>query len=264
MSDDVRELWLSVAWRTTPARLASLFSPAFSDDEGDDENDDALHADGLPDWQPDGVSGQNVVLIYVDSRGSRSERHVRCRKLAQSAEAMHLSAWCELRQQLRSFRVDRIVEVFDAVSGESLGDGTHWARGFVADSGNTSGYRFGLTPRDFADLNAALNVLAFVSRCDHEQHPAEMEAAMGFVCAWWLRRDFRHDLDETALWNWVTSLAPDAETFFTSLRRSIQNPLIAPLLRRWLAQVIVADDVIHERETFWGGKIDALFSAVSR
>lgn len=260
MIKEARSLWAAVLGRVTPAPLADRFKPFSESADSPDTIPESLHQ-SEPAWQPDAVAGRNLVIFYLDARGARSERQVRCRHLADNKGVLHLAAWCELRNQVRSFRVDRITEVFDALSGESLGSGLTWAEGRAPDRRNASGYRFGLSPHDYGDLNAALNVLAFVSRCDGDQHEGEIEAMIGFASGWWMRRELVHELDESALVEWIERLAPDAETFFVSLHRCLDNPLIRALLRRAVAQVINADDHVHDRETFWGRKIDDLFLA---
>lgn len=50
-----------------------------------------------------------VMLRYEDALGTASERRVRCLALAFWGDAWTLGAWCELRNDFRTFRLDRIV-----------------------------------------------------------------------------------------------------------------------------------------------------------
>jgi predicted DNA-binding transcriptional regulator YafY len=48
-------------------------------------------------------------LHYADAQGQASERIIRPIAIIYYVEVMHIAAWCELRQDFRSFRADRIV-----------------------------------------------------------------------------------------------------------------------------------------------------------
>jgi predicted DNA-binding transcriptional regulator YafY len=71
---------------------------------------------------------RKVRIRYVDGKGSASDRLIRPLGLSFFGDRWGLVAWCELRQEFRSFRPDRIQElqalneVFPAQPGRTLED----------------------------------------------------------------------------------------------------------------------------------------------
>lgn len=71
---------------------------------------------------------RKVTLCYRDERGTASERTVRPLALAFYPPIWLLISWCELRQDFRNFRLDRITtfelrpELFAAEAGKTLAD----------------------------------------------------------------------------------------------------------------------------------------------
>ena len=54
---------------------------------------------------------QVVQMLYEDGKGERSERRVRPLAIWSFAEGWMFSGWCELRQDFRTFRFDRIADL---------------------------------------------------------------------------------------------------------------------------------------------------------
>ena len=52
---------------------------------------------------------RKLSLHYADAQGQATERIIRPIAIIYYVEVMHIAAWCELRQDFRSFRADRIV-----------------------------------------------------------------------------------------------------------------------------------------------------------
>jgi predicted DNA-binding transcriptional regulator YafY len=69
-----------------------------------------------------------VVITYIDETGHRTRRTVRPIAMAYYVDVTLLGAWCELRNDFRNFRVDRIShaqpldERFLAESGKLMAD----------------------------------------------------------------------------------------------------------------------------------------------
>jgi predicted DNA-binding transcriptional regulator YafY len=51
---------------------------------------------------------RKLLLHYADAQGKASERIIRPIAMVYYVEVMHIIGWCELRQDFRSFRADRI------------------------------------------------------------------------------------------------------------------------------------------------------------
>jgi predicted DNA-binding transcriptional regulator YafY len=67
----------------------------------------------------DALAARHVLrLRYVDKHGAATERDVEPVMFLAGTEAWYLVAWCRLRDELRAFRLDRIVEARD--TGESV------------------------------------------------------------------------------------------------------------------------------------------------
>ncbi len=186
------------------------------------------------------------------------QRLVTCRRFDLIGEVGYVGAICHLAGGYRQFRCDRIQTVFDAASGEAMGDGDFFHR-FEAQSRRERAVTWGLTPSQKATLIAGLNVLAFMARCDGRWHPLETPVVEKFVCSMWLRKEWPGDppLDEIVAHS--QRLAPDSETFFRALQHYAHSSTSAKVLQRSIADLIAADGVICSAEMSWGSEIDAFF-----
>lgn len=57
-------------------------------------------------------------IEYRDAFGRKTERYIEAKSLIRKGDRLYLWGWCELRQQMRSFRVDRIQALADGETGE--------------------------------------------------------------------------------------------------------------------------------------------------
>lgn len=240
---------------TPPVTPPATFVPVAPDADPDDllSDGDELALPLATEAQP--VTGLLMIIDYLDSKGQKSTRQIACRRIDQFADKAYLVAWCELRRQTRSFNVSRIARAVDAGTGEIYEPGSVLLDLFTVDRKSTGRYRFGLNPRNFARFNAALNILAFVARCDGDWHILESAAIDDFVMACWLRLDFPGDLDLEAVSAHVSRLAPDAEALWLSVNECAKDPQLARLVIHYLTKVIDADGVHHPREVWWALQI---------
>lgn len=222
--------------------------------EQDDEQD-MLDSPG-DEWQAETITGRSYVIEYTGSNGASSTRQILCRRLEKRAQLLYLHAFCYARDRLRCFRGDRIAAIIDPVTGEVHEPGLLLLNQFALESSSASPFRMGLAPRQYADFNAALNVLAFMARCDGHWHDAEAERIEDFAISYWLRSDIEATLDTDEVIRLAKRLAPDAETFWVSLNRCAENATMSRLLRMHVGALIEADGILHEKEAFWGMKID--------
>lgn len=242
-----------------PVAPPADFTPRLPSDDAEE-----LHVEdpgeAPPGWPVEQVSGHTVVIRYRDSKGQESERQLTCRRLEHRGGQTYLHAFCFSRQRLRCFRADRIASVIDPSTGEVFNPGSRFLDLFAPDSESAAPFRYGLSPAAYADLNAALNVLAFVARCDGAWHPLEKEAIEEFVTSYWLRAEHPCSLDLDDVTLHAARLAPDAETFWASLLRCSRHPVLAPIIRRHIGAVIDADGVHHPTEIYWAGEISDFLS----
>jgi predicted DNA-binding transcriptional regulator YafY len=79
----------------------------------------AVRPAAIPLIVEDALAGRRVLrLDYVDKAGAATERDVEPVMLLAGQEAWYLVAWCRLRDELRAFRLDRVVAARD--TGESM------------------------------------------------------------------------------------------------------------------------------------------------
>ena len=62
------------------------------------------------------------VAVYTDGRGADTERQLVCKSVYRSGDRVYMDAVCADRRALRTFRVDRILELYCGQTGEDLGD----------------------------------------------------------------------------------------------------------------------------------------------
>ncbi|HEX7743304.1 MAG TPA: WYL domain-containing protein, partial [Sphingobium sp.] len=191
--------------------------------------------------------------------GEITQRLVTCQRLDRAADTLYLWAFCHHRAAVRQFRVDRIVDIADAETGELLGSPIAFFAQFEVDRSQRSQPGWGLNVRQRADFVAILNALIFMARCDREYHPFERQALEDCISRYWLRFEAPGEPDVEAILLHADRLAPDAETFFVSLNRCAANPRLVRLLKESAAEIIDADGVHAVHEVYWGSKIDEFF-----
>lgn len=67
-------------------------------------------------------------ISYEDARGVETERDVQVRFVAPHDQTLMLSAHCNLRDEVRCFRADRVLEAVDLTTGEVIDDLEAWLR----------------------------------------------------------------------------------------------------------------------------------------
>ena len=215
-----------------------------------------------PTWSAQPISGRRLIIRYTASNGVNSERQVICRNIAMRGGEPYLSAHCLFRDAPRVFRIDRITAAIDPTTGEVFEPAESLFAMFAPDIVTSSRLHYGLHPRAFADFNAALNVLAFVARCDGRWHALEGEAIADFTASFWLRAEIDAPLDETEVARHAARLAPDPETFWAALDRCAANPIIARIIQRHVVAIVDADGHLHPQEQYWGQAIDEVLRSI--
>lgn len=186
-----------------------------------------------------------LFISYVDAAGAASQRRITVRQLIGTPPETVL-AFCHERRAPRHFRIDRISEAIDPVTGEVLaGDAI-----VAALSGA------GFEAVDPA-MRRAVNVLVFLMRCDGHEHPAEWEAVDQALASFILRFG-GDDADHERLMRMARQVAPNAEDFLIGLR-SFASSNAAPQLAQWLqrsvAAVVDADGRHTEEEFAWLSRV---------
>jgi hypothetical protein len=200
-----------------------------------------------------GLHPISAFVCIIDYEGE--ERLITCRRYDFIGENGYVGAICRAAGGYRQFRCDRIRAVFDAATGEMLGDGSYFQR-FEIQSQRERAPTWGLSPSHKATLVGGLNTLAFMARCDGYWHPLENEAIEPFVCSMWLRNEWPGEPPMAEIVAHAQRLAPDSDTFFHALRHFAGHPTSARILRRAIGELVAADGVICAEEVNWAAAID--------
>jgi hypothetical protein len=205
------------------------------------------------------VTGLAVIIEYENAKGERATRLVTCRRLDVHADKKYLFAFCHSREAMRQFRIDRIREIFDHRTGESLNPVDDFFKRYSPSGISNSPLGFGLSVHRRADFLSLLNALVFIARCDTEYHPLERSILENLVVRFWLRLELPNDPDVSAVLATADRLAPDAETFWGALHRIVQQPALVRIMQETAREVIEADGVVKKEEFYWGTKLDQFF-----
>ena len=224
----------------------------FDDDEDQNPNE-------LAQAEIDTISGLALLIDYENAKGEVSTRLITCRRLDLHGAKKYLFAFCHSKERIRQFRIDRVREVFDHKTGESMNPVTEFFNRFAPDRIASSPLGFGLNVHRRADFLSLLNALVFVAKCDKEYHPLERSTLENLVARFWLRLDLAGEPDEQAILPMADRLAPDAEIFWASLHRIAREPALVRIMQETAREVIEADGFIASEEFYWASKLDQFF-----
>lgn len=191
---------------------------------------------------------------YRSSKGEESERHVTVHGVSSKDGVQYISAWCHERGSPRSFRVDRIVEAHDIATGEVYIDSdkilpalTEFVRAINSDAVKNS-------HGALKDCASVLNILMYLSRCDGQSHPSEIEVALKYIGDKW----FEYDLDEKVLINHLRRLYPTREDYLEAIESTyrFKDEKFRKRVRQYAALMIEADGIILPEEYSVAAVID--------
>ncbi|WP_162184716.1 tellurite resistance TerB family protein [Sphingomonas hengshuiensis] len=205
------------------------------------------------------ISGFTCIIDYADSKGRDSTRRITCVRLENNAGTEYLRAFCHERRSHRLFRCDRIETYYDIETGEVLNIGSILG-GNPVMLRQAAPLHWGLSPRDYADIIAGLNILVFVARCDKHWHPMEQAAIDSFVETFWLHSGFRQDIPIDDIIAHAAKLRPDSEIFYGALLRAAERRTLRNTIRKHIAAVIEADGVVTDEEFYWGNQVESYLS----
>lgn len=202
----------------------------------------------------------SAFLCVVDYAGDT--RLITCRRYDGIGDQRYVGAVCHLAKGYRQFRCDRIEAVYDARTGEQIGDGGFFNR-FALDGWRDRAPTWGLKAPAKSKLVAALNVLSFMARCDGQWHSVEGEVIERFIVSLWIRMNWPGDPDVADIAAHTERLAPDADVFFRSLRSCARDSTIEPLLRRTIGALIAADGTICSAEMDWATEVNTFLDGIA-
>ncbi|MEG3160907.1 hypothetical protein U1763_10375 [Sphingomonas sp. LB2R24] len=212
---------------------------------------DDIETAELPDNdEPQAIAGFICVIEYADVNGEVSERFISCRRYELHDGNPLIGAICGRSNRYKLFRCDRILEVTDAVTGESLGTGAFFDQ-FTVGRIREKAHDWNTTSQRKSLIVAGLNVLCFMARCDGKWHPLEEEVIEDFVCTLWMRKEWEGEPPLDLIRSHARRLAPDGEVFAKAIRQYGHSSTSAKVLRRFVERVVAADGVVCDREHHW-------------
>ncbi len=104
-------------------------------------------------------------IDYCDANGEQSERVIR---ISQYDGSCYLPAFCELRNDYRTFRIDRILQAVDANTGEVIKDVPSY---LLAKYKSSPEYKLNLVLKKGVDI---IKILYYVSKADGQLRKEEL------------------------------------------------------------------------------------------
>lgn len=210
---------------------------------------------------PQSIAGFICRIDYTNAKGEATNRVIQCRSIKVQDRVALVGAICVSSHAHKYFRCDRISEVFDALTGESLGDGGFFKQ-FVVGEHKQSKSNWNTTSQRKSLIVAGLNVLSFMARCDGRWHPLEEQVIEDFVCALWLKKGWENSPPMDEVLAHARRLAPDGTVFRSAIRQYAHSNGSGQVLSRFVQRIIAADGVICDEEHRWATEFaDALEEA---
>lgn len=185
------------------------------------------------------LEGLRLGLFYVDSKGTISERQVYARKVWFDNGIGYLTAHCLKRNAVRSFRIDRIAQLTDLVTGE-IAEGAQqvlfFFEGFGATTSDPAKLLF------YADVQKGLRILAAIAWADGMVVDDELEACVRY--ADYRAGDLGLLLDETEhakIKKAAASLYPKLETARADIASIRTDATHSRLLAKSIRSLIASD-----------------------
>lgn len=173
----------------------------------------------------------NLHIKYQDGAGQITERSVQVRSVGDYLGNPTLVAHCRLRDQSRTFRIDRILECFDEDTGEVVSDVFEHLQAIYESS--PAGSLDKIWDREFE----ALRVLYYIGKADGRLMPREREVMASYCRA--VSGDER--IDAELIRGYVDSFGtPSINTYKIAVGRVAKRPETEREAVRQAAQAMLA------------------------
>jgi len=115
-------------------------------------------------------------IIYIDSKGQKSERRITMNSATQTANSDYiLKAYCHEKKAQRTFRLARIQQLTDMETGEIFENPSQYFTERFEDS------PIGIITKVFHKLESEILILTFIARADGYLRAKEREIIMKFI-----------------------------------------------------------------------------------
>jgi uncharacterized tellurite resistance protein B-like protein len=204
--------------------------------------------------------GRSFIIEYRDSTNKVSERRVTVSYIYKSGVYGYVMALCHERKAMRTFRLDRVVGLYSAITGEALQPiRVHlrplWSRAPVAEG--SAGSERSLTI-NMKPLRAAMRVLMTLARCDGHTHSLEVKVVKDFINEIAPRFNLG-DSEILELAAYARYLGPNLTDFEKDLRQAFSlKGYSAFALVQYARLLIVADKKLANEEFLMIGDLMAI------
>lgn len=216
-----------------PGRIASV---AADDDPDHSFGDDQAEAS-------DPSAGATFFAVYAKASGEVTQRRLSIKQIQGHGRAERVLCYCHERRALRTFVIERFVELVDLETGELL-DSLSFFEGCRAQ---------GTLPAKDRAFHDMLAILVFIAECDDQFHPLEEREIEACLGSYFVRYGGREkDLEDAK--RSMRKLSLDTSDFVHALERSGSHPdgrAMLRLVRQSLNRVASADGVIVDEEHRW-------------
>lgn len=220
-----------------------------------DARDDAAEMIVSTRAEPDfALAGMRVGIAYKDERGSRSKRVIRVRRLDAGEYVSYLHAFCELRKDERTFRLDRIDILYDPSTGEILGNpdqffGPYIERSLLEEERTTEKSRFRRAWVAIEALRDELAVLILVARADGRFVKAEQNMMLKYASERAKELDIElNDEGLVVLLNWIKTQDPSEPEARIAVRNLARRPDALESIWEVSELIAEADGKVREQE----------------
>lgn len=187
------------------------------------------------------VSALTLDIAYRDAKDTPSWRRIDVKGLSEFGEYLYLEAWCHLRADNRSFRIDRIAEIVTPETGEVIYDVPAFLARFTKEQ---------LAPgRDQASVmsraRTGLVPLIWIARADYQLSDSEMDLLVSYVADRNLLSGSRY---LTAEWNralvrrWIEAQTPTLENARGAIAGMTKDGREKELVAKYAAQLVALAD----------------------
>ncbi len=190
------------------------------------------------------IDGVSVGILYRDATGTPSTRTIRCRQALRDGNLIYIDAWCLSRQDWRTFRVDRIVEVYDYTTGELVGRAApFFSKLLGVDIADPQAQA--MLPIHFRDGG---RVLLYVAMEDGELHPAEMHVVVDFAVRRLRQYAPAAQHPDQVARLWMGNQVPTRQSALAALRKVAKDDDYAADVADTMMEVMLADGEVKDAE----------------
>jgi hypothetical protein len=193
------------------------------------------------------IDGVALGIAYKDATGMPSQRTIRCKAAYRDRPGgrhIYIEAWCLLRQDWRSFRLDRIVDVYDYTTGEVVGSGEAFF-GSLLGTDVSQPLSEAKACKQFVD---GARVLTFIAMSDGRLDARELAIIVEFAVSRVRTVSPTYPNPEWLARMWVGNYVPSRQSALAGLRAVWADEVYAADVASRMIDVMLADGHVSDEE----------------